>query len=384
MLVHPCWFRVAKIVTFIVVFATACDAHAGWNHKNRAAAGGSSGGGSSGGGSSGGGSSGGGSSGGRAGGSSGGSYSSAGSTGGSSGGSRRASRHAMHNSSHGSSGGSYGGSSGGSSGGSYGGSSGGSDGGSSGGSSGGYASPAYSLGYSPVSGMSSSMPVESYRVINEAPAASGTETIVAPPAIAPAATDATLLDMRIPADAALLIVELPATGKIFVNGAKTSATGSLRRFVSRGLTEGKNYEFVVRIIVDRNGSTTEETQVVSLSAGTREMISFNAKQPIDDLVMIPAVGAAPKTSLTLHVPADSKVWLAGNETASTGNVRQFETQNLQDGQTWKGYEIRVVMVVKGNEKMVSKIIDLVAGGSVELSLDPSQQTASTGATASLR
>ena len=367
MLVHPCWFRVAKIVTFIVVFATACDAHAGWNHKNRAAAGGSSGGGSSGGGSSGGGSSGG---------SSGGSYSSAGSTGGSSGGSRRASRHAMHNSSHGSSGGSYGGSSGGSSGGSY--------GGSSGGSSGGYASPAYSLGYSPVSGMSSSMPVESYRVINEAPAASGTETIVAPPAIAPAATDATLLDMRIPADAALLIVELPATGKIFVNGAKTSATGSLRRFVSRGLTEGKNYEFVVRIIVDRNGSTTEETQVVSLSAGTREMISFNAKQPIDDLVMIPAVGAAPKTSLTLHVPADSKVWLAGNETASTGNVRQFETQNLQDGQTWKGYEIRVVMVVKGNEKMVSKIIDLVAGGSVELSLDPSQQTASTGATASLR
>ena len=374
MLVHPCWFRVAKIVTFIVVFATACDAHAGWNHKNRAAAGGSSGGGSSGGGSSGGGSSGGGSSGGGSsgGGSSGGSYSSAGSTGGSSGGSRRASRHAMHNSSHGSSGGSYGGSSGGSSGGSY------------GGSSGGYASPAYSLGYSPVSGMSSSMPVESYRVINEAPAASGTETIVAPPAIAPAATDATLLDMRIPADAALLIVELPATGKIFVNGAKTSATGSLRRFVSRGLTEGKNYEFVVRIIVDRNGSTTEETQVVSLSAGTREMISFNAKQPIDDLVMIPAVGAAPKTSLTLHVPADSKVWLAGNETASTGNVRQFETQNLQDGQTWKGYEIRVVMVVKGNEKMVSKIIDLVAGGSVELSLDPSQQTASTGATASLR
>ena len=376
MLVHPCWFRVAKIVTFIVVFATACDAHAGWNHKNRAAAGGSSGG-SSGGGSSGGGSSGGGSSGGgSSGGSSGGNYSSAGSTGGSSGGSRRASRHAMHNSSHGSSGGSYGGSSGGSSGGSY--------GGSSGGSSGGYASPAYSLGYSPVSGMSSSMPVESYRVINEAPAASGTETIVAPPAIAPAATDATLLDMRIPADAALLIVELPATGKIFVNGAKTSATGSLRRFVSRGLTEGKNYEFVVRIIVDRNGSTTEETQVVSLSAGTREMISFNAKQPIDDLVMIPAVGAAPKTSLTLHVPADSKVWLAGNETASTGNVRQFETQNLQDGQTWKGYEIRVVMVVKGNEKMVSKIIDLVAGGSVELSLDPSQQTASTGATASLR
>ena len=376
MLVHPCWFRVAKIVTFIVVFATACDAHAGWNHKNRAAAGGSSGG-SSGGGSSGGGSSGGGSSGGgSSGGSSGGSYSSAGSTGGSSGGSRRASRHAMHNSSHGSSGGSYGGSSGGSSGGSY--------GGSSGGSSGGYASPAYSLGYSPVSGMSSSMPVESYRVINEAPAASGTETIVAPPAIAPAATDATLLDMRIPADAALLIVELPATGKIFVNGAKTSATGSLRRFVSRGLTEGKNYEFVVRIIVDRNGSTTEETQVVSLSAGTREMISFNAKQPIDDLVMIPAVGAAPKTSLTLHVPADSKVWLAGNETASTGNVRQFETQNLQDGQTWKGYEIRVVMVEKGNEKMVSKIIDLVAGGSVELSLDPSQQTASTGATASLR
>ena len=227
------------------------------------------------------------------------------------------------------------------------------------------------------------MPVESYRVISDVPTATATEVIDAPKAVAPATTDGTMLDMRLPADAAMLIVELPAHGSIFVNGVKTSATGSVRRFVSRGLVEGKDYEFVVRMMVKRDGVISEETKVVSLSAGNRAAVSFNPTDATAEL-QIPGIDAVRKTILTLHVPADAKVWLAGNETASTGETRQFETMSLREGQAWKGYEIRVAAIVNGREETVSKVIDLMAGGVVELSLDPTQRTASADASVAVR
>jgi uncharacterized protein (TIGR03000 family) len=272
----------------------------------------------------------------------------------------RAYRHSSHGS-YGSSGGSYGGSSGGSSGGSYstssygsyGSSGGGSSGGSAGGSYGGYSAPAYSSG----------MPIESYRVIDETPSMTGGEIIGVPKP-----TDSTQLE-TVPADAALLVVEVPAGAKIFVNGSETKSTGGVRRFMSRGLQAGKQYEFAVKMTVDRDGTPAEETKMVSLTAGERSTVSFDS---------------AAKTSLTLRVPADAKVWLAGNATAASGTVRQFETAGLTAGQSWKNYEIRVTAVVDGREETISKVIDLAAGDRIELALDPAQRVASADATASLR
>ena len=124
----------------------------------------------------------------------------------------------------------------------------------------------------------------------------------------------------------------------------------------------------MRIAVDRDGKTAEQTKVVSLTAGERTSLSF--------------VEAASSTSLTLRVPADAKVWLAGNATASSGEVRHFETKTLRAGQAWRNYEIKVATVVDGRERVVSKTIDLAAGDSVELALDPAAAAAE--ATASLR
>ena len=110
----------------------------------------------------------------------------------------------------------------------------------------------------------------------------------------------------------------------------------------------------------------------ALSAGGRSTVTFGEES------------AKQKTSLTLHVPADARVWLAGNETSSTGATRLFETSNLRSGQTWQNYEIRVATVGDGREKVVSKTSKLVAGGTVELSLDPAARTASADATVSLK
>jgi uncharacterized protein (TIGR03000 family) len=154
-----------------------------------------------------------------------------------------------------------------------------------------------------------------------------------------------------------------------VNGSETKSTGGVRRFLSRGLVAGKQYEFAVKMTVDRDGTPAEETKVVSVTAGERSTVSFTT---------------TPKTSLTLRVPADAKVWLAGNATGAAGTVRHFETAGLQAGQSWKNYEIRVTAVVDGSEQTISKVIDLAAGDQLELSLDPAQRVASADATASLR
>jgi len=189
--------------------------------------------------------------------------------------------------------------------------------------------------------------------------------IIGAPAAVPAPTDSTSRE-TVPADGALLVVEVPADATIFVNGAKTSSQGTVRRYLSRGLVAGQKYEFVVRMAADAG---EEATKVVSLTAGQRTSISFEA--------------AAPKTSVTLRVPADAKVWLAGNPTASTGEVRTFATSILASGKTWKGYEIRVAAMVDGQERSVSKVIDLSAGDAIDLTLDPVAREASAETTAAL-
>jgi len=220
-------------------------------------------------------------------------------------------------------------------------------------------------------GYSSGVPVETSRVI-EGSAVYGNEVIGTPSSVVAPPTSATFIEAPVAADSALLVVNLPADAQVFVNGEKTAATGGVRRFVSRGLAADKDYEFVVKMVVNRDGSAREEMKKVTLSAGGRSSVTFGEES------------AKQKTSLTLHVPADARVWLAGNETSSTGATRLFETSNLRSGQTWQNYEIRVATVVDGREKVVSKTINLVAGGTVELSLDPAARTASTDATVSLK
>jgi uncharacterized protein (TIGR03000 family) len=191
--------------------------------------------------------------------------------------------------------------------------------------------------------------------------------IIGTPSAVPGMLDSTSRE-TVPADGALLVVEVPSDATIYVNGTKTTSQGAVRRYLSRGLVSGQKYEFVVKMA---NGAGKESTKVVSLTAGQRSSVSFNAAIE------------APKTTVTLRVPADAKVWLAGNATASTGDVRTFETSSLPAGKSWKGYEIRVAAVVDGQERTVSKVIDLAAGDTIDLSLDPAARTASADATASL-
>ena len=83
-----------------------------------------------------------------------------------------------------------------------------------------------------------------------------------------------------------------------------------------------------------------------------------------------------KTRLTLHVPAEASVTLAGIETKQTGDVRQFTTTKLASGQIWDDYKVVVTMERDGQTLREERTIQLTGGQAQELSINfDSQQLA---------
>ena len=177
-----------------------------------------------------------------------------------------------------------------------------------------------------------------------------------------------------PADGALLVVEVPEKAKVFINGKETTTTGTVRSFISRGLNTDKKHTYVVRMVVESEGKPTEKTKTVALAVGQRETVSFPAaaNPPLEEIKP-----AATPTSLTLRVPANAQVWLQGRLTTTAGTVREFETETLRDGESWDDYDIKVVSEVNGRPWTATRRVTLTAGHDLDLTIDPTLQTAST-------
>jgi len=176
----------------------------------------------------------------------------------------------------------------------------------------------------------------------------------------------TAADVAVAADAALLTVKLPEDAKISINGNETKATGGVRRFVSKGLEEGREYSFVVKLLDDNKPVTKR----VSLKAGSRETVSFSEAD-----ISTVATSKPLRTTIRLRVPADAKVWIQGKLTATTGEIREFATTKLKQGESWKDYKIRVATVVHDRERVAVRSITLAGGDAVELTIDPSAKPA---------
>jgi uncharacterized protein (TIGR03000 family) len=167
------------------------------------------------------------------------------------------------------------------------------------------------------------------------------------------------------AQTALLSVNVPAEAKIFINGTATTSTGSERQYVSRGLSSGNRYDYEVRAEITRDGNTITETKNVTLTAGQQANVSFNFEGKQE----APIAGKKASTKLTIHVPADAKVYLAGRETSSTGEVREFTTSKLTPGTEWNNYTVHVVANVDGRDVSKDETITLTGGEDRDLTFD---------------
>lgn len=156
----------------------------------------------------------------------------------------------------------------------------------------------------------------------------------------------------------LLAVQVPEDARVYVNDQPTTSTGIRRQYVSRDLEPGFSYTYEVRAEVVRDGKTLEQVRRVDLRAGEVVNVAFDF--PTTEKV---------ETSLTVHVPADAKVYLAGHATRSGGPTRVFKTTGLTEGQSWDQYTVRVEVERGGRLLVREETISLKAGQSQELRFD---------------
>lgn len=255
-----------------------------------------------------------------------------------------------------SSGGSYG-----SSGGSVGGASFGSSGGSSGGSygsSGHVASPViYSSGHS--GGSSGGGHFSSHTHYQDVPVYSYSKSAETAQ-YAAAATKATVDN-----DTAILTVSVPENAVVRVNGNPTKSAGSIRQFMSSGLEAGYVYKYEIEVRYE--GVEKPETHTVKLRAGSAERVVFKGPSATSDVAA--EATDSPETVVTVHVPADAIVILAGNETKGEGETRTFRTRRLSIGEAWDSYTIRVTANVNGALISKEKTLRLEAGSAHNLAFD---------------
>ncbi len=173
-----------------------------------------------------------------------------------------------------------------------------------------------------------------------------------------ATVDPLYTSTSIDSDAVLITVAVPADAKVTVNGHETSSEGPIRQFMSRGLKSGFTYSYLVAAETVVDGQPIVETKTVKVRAGDKERLVFDSK-----------ASSGVETALTLRVPEDAKVTLAGNPTAAKGEVRTFRTKQLNAGETWSGYEIEVSIQRDGQRITKRETLDLVAGSTPEFSFE---------------
>jgi uncharacterized protein (TIGR03000 family) len=162
-------------------------------------------------------------------------------------------------------------------------------------------------------------------------------------------------------DSTILTVSVPADAKVFVNGKETTTPGEERHFISRKLVPGYRYSYRVRAEVTRDGEPVVESKVVEVQAGETARVDFKLGGTV--------AKKKATTKLTVHVPADAKLYLAGRETRSTGATRTFSTALIDGDGTWENYTIRVVADDDGRMVTKEKTITLHSGEHQEVTFD---------------
>lgn len=144
---------------------------------------------------------------------------------------------------------------------------------------------------------------------------------------------------------------------------------------SRGCWGGYTTVTYVAPACDCCGSTTCD----GCSASTNVVYDgYASRRPVTTAVVASSAPAV-KTRLTLRVPAEAKVTLAGIETKQTGEVRKFATSRLAAGQTWDEYKVVVEMTRDGKTLRQERTVTLTGGQNQELAVnfdsDSTQQVA---------
>lgn len=184
-------------------------------------------------------------------------------------------------------------------------------------------------------------------------------------------------ELDVSKDATGIVVYVPEEAIVFVNGQQMKTKGTERHFSADQLLPGQVYNYDIRAEMVRNGAKLVREDKVGLKAGRLEEIAFDFSDTVAPIEL--TSGRFKQTRLTVVVPEDASVYLAGEDTISVGKVRKFVTAEIANGQAWKDYEVRVEVERNGKTVIQKKTISLVAGDDQELvfEFDANKKLAST-------
>ena len=157
-------------------------------------------------------------------------------------------------------------------------------------------------------------------------------------------------------------LNVPPDARVFVDGRLTTSTGAQRTYVARGLQSGAAYAYRMRVEFAVDGQQVVENRKIDLQAGDAINLTFGGGQQL-------AEDDAATTELTLRVPEDAKVTLAGTKTSTSGRVRTFATRALADGQEWDDYAVHVEVERDGQTLVEQQTLDVVGGENYDLAFD---------------
>ena len=122
--------------------------------------------------------------------------------------------------------------------------------------------------------------------------------------------------------------------------------------------------------VERGNKTLKNPKMVPLETGRTMQLAFNFEEIARSKVAGRDKPASPTyTWLTLNVPANSQVKLAGHSTSQTGLVRTFATTQLAEGAEWGNYRVDVSLVKDGKTLTRQQTITLTGGNARSLTFD---------------
>lgn len=154
---------------------------------------------------------------------------------------------------------------------------------------------------------------------------------------------------------AILTLEVPEDAAVYVNDQKMKTKGAKRSFVAKNLRYDRPNTYEIRVVTIENGEELTQTKVIDLTPDRDSRLAFDFEREV-----------LPVTSLTLRVPENAKVRLAGVETESVGGLRYFYTNTLDDGQVWSDYEVEVQWEENGETIVKTQTVELMGGSPLQL------------------
>jgi uncharacterized protein (TIGR03000 family) len=80
--------------------------------------------------------------------------------------------------------------------------------------------------------------------------------------------------VTVPTNTALIDVSVPADAAVWIDGNPTTQTGATRAYVTPALTPGQKYSYELKARWMENGQPVEKTQKVSFLAGNQVQVNF--------------------------------------------------------------------------------------------------------------